>query len=180
MNRITRALLIGGAALLVGISAAAAETFPIECAHRDVQLVTQMEQHGEAQDVPGEILYEAYWTVKRAPRGLLPGPGVCGALRSRQHLPPVARRPDTDAMISMDNTHPANAGIDADRVRSACVDSVRDAGASVRRSRFARSVARCVERLLRALHESRRLEGERVMACYRHLNCDSERSDSGD
>ena len=66
MNRITRALLIGGAALLVGISAAAAETFPFECAQRDVQLVTQMEQHGEAQDVPGEILYEAYWTMKRA------------------------------------------------------------------------------------------------------------------
>ena len=66
MNRITRALLIGGAALLVGISAAAAETFPIECAQRDVQLVTQMEQHGEAQDVPGDILYEAYWTMKRA------------------------------------------------------------------------------------------------------------------
>jgi hypothetical protein len=25
-----------------------------------------MEQHGEAQDVPGEILYEVYWTMKRA------------------------------------------------------------------------------------------------------------------
>jgi hypothetical protein len=67
MNRMTRVILACGAALLAaGFAGATAETFPLECAQRDVQLVTQMEQHGEAQDVPGEILYEAYWTMKRA------------------------------------------------------------------------------------------------------------------
>jgi hypothetical protein len=67
MNRITRAIFACGTAVLAaGFVGASAETFPLECAQRDVQLVTQMEQHGEAQDVPGEILYEAYWTMKRA------------------------------------------------------------------------------------------------------------------
>jgi hypothetical protein len=67
MKRIAHALLVGGFALLaIGPSAAGAQTFPLECAQRDVQIVTQMEQRGEAQDVPGEILYEAYWTMKRA------------------------------------------------------------------------------------------------------------------
>ena len=67
MNRITRALLVGGTAMLAAGSATAlAQSFPLDCAQRDVQLVTQMEQHGESQDVPGEILYEAYWTMKRA------------------------------------------------------------------------------------------------------------------
>jgi hypothetical protein len=42
------------------------QSFPLECALRDVQLVTQMERHGEAQDVPGEILFEAVWIMKRA------------------------------------------------------------------------------------------------------------------
>ena len=67
MNPITRALLVSGIALLVaGAARAGAQTFPLECAQRDVQVVTQMEQHGQAQDVPGEILYEAYWTMNRA------------------------------------------------------------------------------------------------------------------
>jgi hypothetical protein len=66
-------------------------------------------------------------------------------------------------MTSMDSTHPANAGIDAATV-------VRDVGGSIGRSRFARFVARCMRRLLRALHESRRLESERVLARYRYLN----------
>jgi hypothetical protein len=67
MVRITRALLVGGTVMLaVGPTGALAENFPLACAQRDVQLVTQIEQHGDAQDVPGEILYEAYWTMKRA------------------------------------------------------------------------------------------------------------------
>ena len=72
-------------------------------------------------------------------------------------------------MISMNDAHPANAGIDATM-------AVRDASASVRRSRFACFIVRSVPRLLRALHESRRLEGERVLARYRHLNCDFDKS----
>ena len=35
-------------------------------------------------------------------------------------------------------------------------------------------LARCVAGLLRALHASRRLEGERVIRRYRHLICVSE------
>jgi hypothetical protein len=66
-------------------------------------------------------------------------------------------------MTSIDSTHPANAGIDPATV-------VRDVGASVRRSGVARFARRCVARLLRALHESRRLESERVLARYRYLN----------
>jgi hypothetical protein len=56
-------------ALLVSASfviPAAAQTFPVVCAQRDVQLVTQLEQIGEAQAVPGEILYEAFRVLTRA------------------------------------------------------------------------------------------------------------------
>ena len=35
-------------------------------------------------------------------------------------------------------------------------------------------LARCVAGLLRALHESRRLQGERVIKRYRHLTCVSD------
>jgi hypothetical protein len=38
----------------------------VVCAQRDVQLVTQLEQIGEAQAVPGEILYEAFRVLTRA------------------------------------------------------------------------------------------------------------------
>jgi hypothetical protein len=48
------------------IPAAAAQSYPLECAQRDVQVVTQMEQYGEAQSVPGEILYEAFLTLTRS------------------------------------------------------------------------------------------------------------------
>jgi rhamnose utilization protein RhaD (predicted bifunctional aldolase and dehydrogenase) len=79
MNPITRAILVGGIALLVaGSAAAAAQTFPLECAQRDAKLVTQMEQHGEAQDVPGDILYEGYWTMKRAREACYQGRVVVG------------------------------------------------------------------------------------------------------
>jgi len=45
---------------------AAAQDHPVECAQRDVQLVTQIEQIGEAQSVPGDIMFEAFMTVLRA------------------------------------------------------------------------------------------------------------------
>ena len=56
-------------ALLVSASfaiPAAAQSYPVVCAQRDVQLVTQLEQIGEAQTVPGEILYEAFRVLTRA------------------------------------------------------------------------------------------------------------------
>jgi hypothetical protein len=52
--------------LASSLTSAAAQTYPVECAQRDVQLVTQMEQYGESQSVPGEILYEAFLTMARA------------------------------------------------------------------------------------------------------------------
>ena len=62
--------LVAAVALLVFASSmiptAAAQSYPLECAQRDVQLVTQMEQYGEAQSVPGEILYEAFLTLTRS------------------------------------------------------------------------------------------------------------------
>ena len=79
MDRITRAILACGAALLAaGFAGAGAQTFPLDCAQRDVQLVTQMEQHGEAQDVPGEILYEAFLTMKRAREACSEGRKLAG------------------------------------------------------------------------------------------------------
>jgi hypothetical protein len=67
-------------------------------------------------------------------------------------------------MISLDDAHPTNAGINA---------MSRD-GSSAGESHFARPVARCVAGLLRALHESRRRQGEREIARYRHLICGSD------
>ena len=65
MMSMTRAALVSAAFLAV-TSPAAAQSFPLECALRDAQLVTQIERHGEAQDVSGEILFEAFWTMQRA------------------------------------------------------------------------------------------------------------------
>jgi len=48
------------------VAPAAAQSYPVVCAQRDVQLVTQLEQIGEAQTVPGEILYEAFRVLTRA------------------------------------------------------------------------------------------------------------------
>ena len=45
--------------------------------------------------------------------------------------------------------------------------------ASPGRSRFARLIDQCTRGLLQALHESRRLEGERAIARYRHLVADA-------
>jgi hypothetical protein len=61
--------VVAAFALLVSASfviPATAQTFPVVCAQRDVQLVTQLEQIGEAQTVPGEILYEAFRVLTRA------------------------------------------------------------------------------------------------------------------
>lgn len=52
---------------------AAAQDYPVECAQRDVQLVTQIEQIGEAQSVPGEIMFEAFMTVMRARKACAQG-----------------------------------------------------------------------------------------------------------
>jgi hypothetical protein len=63
-------------ALLVCASSmtpAAAQSYPVVCAQRDVQLVTQLEQIGEAQSVPGEILYEAFQVLTRARRACKEG-----------------------------------------------------------------------------------------------------------
>ena len=63
--------VVAAFALLLLASAvmpAAAQDYPVECAQRDVQLVTQIEQVGEAQSVPGEIMFEAFMTVMRARR----------------------------------------------------------------------------------------------------------------
>jgi hypothetical protein len=79
MNPITHAIVVGGIALLVSApSGAEAQTFPLECAQRDVQVLTQMEQHGNAQDVPGDILFEAFWTMKRARDACYQGRVVVG------------------------------------------------------------------------------------------------------
>ena len=48
------------------VTPAAAQSYPVVCAQRDVQLVTQLEQIGEAQTVSGEILYEAFRVLTRA------------------------------------------------------------------------------------------------------------------
>jgi hypothetical protein len=68
MKSASCAVLAAAISLVVApvVTKAGGETFPLECAQRDVQLVTQMEQYGEAQSVPGELLYEAFWTMKRA------------------------------------------------------------------------------------------------------------------
>jgi hypothetical protein len=79
MNPIKPAMLVGAIALLAtGPSAAVGQSFPLECAIRDVQLVTQIEQHGDAQDVPGEILYEAFLTMKRAREACSEGRPLAG------------------------------------------------------------------------------------------------------
>jgi hypothetical protein len=60
--------------------------------------------------------------------------------------------------------------IDVSTAPQAAIDAMPlDGTANAGASRFARLVARCVARLLWALHESRRRQGERELARYRHL-----------
>jgi hypothetical protein len=60
-----KAAIVAAVLLVAGPSGSLAD-YPHECALRDVQLVTQLEQQGEAQAVAGDILYEAFWTMMRA------------------------------------------------------------------------------------------------------------------
>lgn len=61
------------AAFASAATPAAAQDHPVECAQRDVQLVTQIEQIGEAQSVPGDIMFEAFMTVMRARKACAQG-----------------------------------------------------------------------------------------------------------
>ena len=74
---------------------ASAKTYPIECAQRDVQVVTQLEQYGEAQAVPGEILYEAFWILTHARQVCAVGgswPRSRSTTASSRHLWPAGSR----------------------------------------------------------------------------------------
>ena len=61
-------LVVAATALLAQQAAAQANdvSVSLECAQRDVQLVTQLEEQGEAQDLPGYVLYEMFLTMQRA------------------------------------------------------------------------------------------------------------------
>jgi hypothetical protein len=67
MLPMTRRILAGAAAIVVAMPAdGRTQSFPLECARRDVQVVIQLEDHVEAQDIDGNILYDAFETVRRA------------------------------------------------------------------------------------------------------------------
>jgi len=51
---------------------------PLECARRDLQIVTLLEQRGEAQTLSGATLYEAFWTMMRARAACRAGHAVEG------------------------------------------------------------------------------------------------------
>jgi hypothetical protein len=79
MNPITRAILIGGIALLVaGSAGAVAQTFPLECAQRDAQIINQTEQHGDTRDMPGDIRYDGLSTMKHSRNACYLGRVVVG------------------------------------------------------------------------------------------------------
>jgi hypothetical protein len=64
---IKHAFLVAAATLaLTGPLAAQTVSVSVECAQRDVQLVTQLEQLGEAEALPGYVLYETFMTMQRA------------------------------------------------------------------------------------------------------------------
>jgi hypothetical protein len=74
MKAIKTSLFVA-AALLVGVPSfdAAGEErswrtgpFPLECAERDLQVMTQIEQYGEGRDMRPELADEAFWTMMRA------------------------------------------------------------------------------------------------------------------
>jgi hypothetical protein len=63
--------LIALASKFAGVVASADErtgTIPVECAARDLQVVIQLEQRGEAQDVASDKLAAAFFTMMRARR----------------------------------------------------------------------------------------------------------------
>src|SRR5215207_11094090 len=72
-----RPSLLVAAAILIGapsLGAAGAQDgtywrsgpFPLECAKRDLQLITQIEQYGESRDMRPEVANEAFWTMMQA------------------------------------------------------------------------------------------------------------------
>jgi hypothetical protein len=76
MNPIKASFLLA-AALLIGapsLGTAGAQDstiwrngpFPLECAKRDLQLITQIEQYGESRDMRAEVANEAFWTMMQA------------------------------------------------------------------------------------------------------------------
>ena len=69
MKPIKHAFLVAAATLaLTGPLAAQTSDVSVspDCALRDVQSVTLLEEIGEAQDLPGYVLYETFMTVLRA------------------------------------------------------------------------------------------------------------------
>jgi hypothetical protein len=48
--------------------AMAAQSIPLVCLEADLRLTTRIEAHGEAQDVAGEVLAKAFFTVLEARR----------------------------------------------------------------------------------------------------------------
>jgi hypothetical protein len=53
---------------LAFVGAMAAENIPEVCLEADLRLTTRIEAHGEAQDVAGEVLAKAFFTVLEARR----------------------------------------------------------------------------------------------------------------
>ena len=72
--------IIAVALLVVGpsLAPAGAQTYPLECAQRDVQVVVQIEQYGEGQSVAGELLYEAFSDLAAGARNMLARAGGGG------------------------------------------------------------------------------------------------------
>lgn len=103
MKPITNTLIAAAAALSFAaptITPAQAGSFPMECALRDVRAITQMEDHGAAQDVSGAQLYEAYWTMRRAREACYAGQVAEGlALYGSMFESTLAQRPGHDKTV---------------------------------------------------------------------------------
>ena len=72
-NTVVGAILLTGLIALTSkfpnvVASAAERTIPVECAAPDLQVVTQLEQRGEAQDVASDKLAAAFFTMMRARR----------------------------------------------------------------------------------------------------------------
>jgi hypothetical protein len=61
-------LWAGASICLAFVGAMAAENIPEVCLEADLRLTTRIEAHGEAQDVAGEVLAKAFFTVLEARR----------------------------------------------------------------------------------------------------------------
>jgi hypothetical protein len=70
---------VAAAVLVAGLFSVRAEAAnPLECAQRDLDIVTLLEQHGEAQTLSGSTLYEAFWTMMQARSACTAGQTVVG------------------------------------------------------------------------------------------------------